>query len=244
MLSKNQISYIKSLHQKKFRQMYGKFLVEGAKNVQELLHSTWVTDVVYCTDAIENYANKELAIEQVSELELQKISTLSTPDRAVAVAQVAVAKELVLPSADKFYLLLDGINDPGNLGAIIRIADWFGWHSIYLSENCVDVYNPKTVSAAKGSLFRTHCQYCNLLELIGRSNMPVYGAVFNGANVYSQKFNSGGLLLIGSEANGISENLEPLITNRISIPAFGKAESLNAAVATGILVSEIMRRNQ
>lgn len=224
--------------------MYGKFLVEGAKNVQELLHSTWVTDVVYCTDAIENYAKNYSAIEQVSESELQRVSTLSSPDRAVAVAQIPIANEILMPEADKYYLLLDGINDPGNLGAIIRIADWFGWHHVFLSEDCVDVYNPKTVSAAKGSLFRVNCQYCNLAKLIEKSELPVYGAILNGANLYAQKFSVGGLLLIGSEANGISNELHNYINYRISIPAFGKAESLNAAVATGILVSEIMRRTR
>ena len=242
MLSKSQISYVRSLHQKKFRQMYGKFVVEGDKLVQELLNSDIKTDTVYC---IKGYAPQLSHVEviEVSETELEKISTQQTPDKVLAVANIP-AQAAVPPKLEEgLYLLLDNLNDPGNCGSIIRIADWFGIKEVFLSDTSVDVYNPKVVAAAKGSLFRLRCTYTGLPELITQNNhLAAYGTFMSGENISQTSLPSSAMIVIGNEANGISNEMEVLIKNRITIPAFGKAESLNAAVATGIVVSEFKRR--
>lgn len=242
MLSKSQISYVRSLHQKKFRQMYGKFVVEGDKLVQELLNSDIKTDTVYC---IKGYTPRPANTEviEVSETELEKISTQQTPDKVLAVANIPAQASAPSKLEEGLYLLLDNLNDPGNCGSIIRIADWFGIKEVFLSDTSVDVYNPKVVAAAKGSLFRLRCTYTNLPELVAQNNhLTTYGTFMSGENIYQTTLPSSAMIVIGNEANGISKEVEALIKNRITIPAFGKAESLNAAVATGIVVSEFKRR--
>ncbi len=242
MLSKSQISYVRSLHQKKFRQMYGKFVVEGDKLVQELLNSDIKTDTVYC---IKGYTPRPANTEviEVSETELEKISTQQTPDKVLAVANIPAQAPAPSKLEEGLYLLLDNLNDPGNCGSIIRIADWFGIKEVFLSDTSVDVYNPKVVAAAKGSLFRLRCTYTNLPELVAQNNhLTTYGTFMSGENIYQTTLPSSAMIVIGNEANGISKEVEALIKNRITIPAFGKAESLNAAVATGIVVSEFKRR--
>ncbi len=242
MLSKSQISYVRSLHQKKFRQMYGKFVVEGDKLVQELLNSDIKTDTVYCIKGYTpQFPNTEVI--EVSETELEKISTQQTPDKVLAVANIPAQAPASSKLEKGLYLLLDNLNDPGNCGSIIRIADWFGIKEVFLSDTSVDVYNPKVVAAAKGSLFRLRCTYTNLPELVAQNNhLTTYGTFMSGENIYQTTLPSSAMIVIGNEANGISKEVEALIKNRITIPAFGKAESLNAAVATGIVVSEFKRR--
>ncbi len=242
MLSKSQISYVRSLHQKKFRQMYGKFVVEGDKLVQELLNSDIKTDTVYCIKGYTpQFPNTEVI--EVSETELEKISTQQTPDKVLAVANIPAQAPPASKLEEGLYLLLDNLNDPGNCGSIIRIADWFGIKEVFLSETSVDIYNPKVVAAAKGSLFRLRSTYTNLPQLIGQNNhLTAYGTFMSGKNIYQTNLPSSAMIVIGNEANGISKEVEALIKNRITIPAFGKAESLNAAVATGIVVSEFKRR--
>ncbi len=244
MLSKQQLSYLRSLHQKKFRQMYGKFLVEGDKLVRELLTSGFKVDAIYAVSGWRGAAERQ-KIEKitVTEDELAKISTHETPNQVVAVAEIR-AQEHIAPLADLSGLVVccDNLNDPGNAGTIIRTADWFGVEYVFLSPNSVDVYNPKTVSAAKGSLFRVKCVYMDLKELFARHpGMKVYGAYMEGVNIYKTEVSPNAFVLIGNEANGISPELEELVSNKISIPNFGKAESLNAAVAAGIIISEFKR---
>ncbi|MFN8288102.1 MAG: RNA methyltransferase [Chitinophagales bacterium] len=242
MLSKSQMSYVRSLHQKKFRQMYGKFVVEGDKLVQELLNSNIKTDTVYCVKGYSLPATKAEVIE-ISETDLERISTQQTPDKIIAVANIPQPVSETASLAEGLYLLLDNINDPGNCGSIIRIADWFGVKQIFLSENSVDVYNPKVVAAAKGSLFRMTCTYTALEELINKNkHLTTYGTFMSGSNIYQTRLSGAALVVIGNEANGISKEVENLISERITIPAFGKAESLNAAVATGIVISEFRRQ--
>lgn len=245
MLSKQQIQFVRSLHQKKFRQMYRKFLVEGAKQVRELLTADYEIDTIYST------ANFTLPLSKrkynhavISENELKKISTHENPDEAIAVVQIPNQKSEIGNQKlnDGLYLALDNLNDPGNAGSIIRIADWFGITKIFFSENSVDVYNPKVVNAAKGSLFRVQCIYADLKKLFeANAQFSVYGTFMRGENIYKAKLNINAIILIGNEANGISDELLPFITQKISIPSFGAAESLNAAVATGIVVSEFRR---
>ena len=246
MLSKQQISFLRSLHQKKFRQTYGKFLVEGDKLVRELLTSNFKIDAIYkIRNSKYEIRNRETEIIEVTEDELNKISTHETPNQVIAVAEVPV--DLITnhqsPITNQLILVCDSVNDPGNAGTIIRTADWFGINKIFFSLNSVDIYNPKVVSAAKGSLFRVNCAYVDLKNLFeANRHLKTYGTFMTGENIYDTTLDKSGLIVIGNEANGISNELLPFITDKISIPNFGKAESLNAAVAAGIVMGEFRRR--
>jgi TrmH family RNA methyltransferase len=242
-VSKAQIKFIQSLHQKKFRQMYGKFLVEGDKAVRELIHSSFKIDAIYALpDWISAQSSAQEIMHAVGEHELQQISTQDKPDQAIAVAHIP-DQEINATLAPELYIACDHLNDPGNAGTIIRIADWFGINTVIFSAGSVDVYNPKVVSAAKGSLFRVRIIHAELETLFNNNKqLPVIGAAMNGENIYHAKLPTAGILLIGNEANGISDELYPLITKKITIPSFGHAESLNAGVATGIIVSEWRRQ--
>ena len=220
--------------------MYGKFLVEGDKSVRELIESSFEIDFIY---AIQDWSgSKESAIEVISETELLQISTHEKPNQVIAVAVIPIQQELP-KLEEKLYLVCDSLSDPGNAGAIIRIADWFGIHTLFFSENSVDVYNPKVVSSAKGSLLRTNIYYVDLKKLFQENKqLNVFGTFMNGENIYEASLPESGFILLGNEANGISDELNPFLTKKLSIPAYGKAESLNAAVAAGIVVSEFKRR--
>jgi TrmH family RNA methyltransferase len=242
-VSKAQIKLVQSLHQKKFRQMYGKFLVEGDKAVRELLHSSFKIDAIYALpDWIAAHSSAHDVMHPVTAHELQQLSTHDHPDQAIAVAFIPDQESLaVLDPA--LYIACDHVNDPGNAGTIIRIADWFGIPTVIFSAGSVDVYNPKVVSAAKGSLFRIRIIHTDLKTLFNKNiNLPVIGAAMDGENIYQTKLPTAGILLIGNEANGISDDLYPSVSKRVTIPSFGQAESLNAGVATGIIVSEWKRQ--
>lgn len=224
--------------------MYGKFLVEGDKLVRELLASNVKTDAIYALEAWKsaNTTNKA-EITVVSATDLERISTHESPNQVIAVAEIPTTEYNNQPLSDGLYIALDQIQDPGNAGTIIRIADWFGIDTIFLSKDSVDIYNPKVVSSAKGSLFRTKCHYVDLAQLFeANKNLPVYGTFMDGDNIYKTSLDKSAMIVIGNEANGINTELLPFIKKKISIPNFGKAESLNAAVATGIVVSEFRRQ--
>ena len=225
--------------------MYGKFLVEGDKLVRELLASSFKVDAIFKTSSW-NYANQRDKIEliEVSEEDLRKISTQENPNQVLAVAHLPELNTSILSKAlpNDLYLACDNLSDPGNAGTIIRTADWFGVRHIFFSQNSVDVFNPKVVSAAKGSLFRVACHYVDLKEVFNRNpGLVVYGAYMDGISIYKKPLTKHAMLVIGNEANGISGELIPFITQRISIPNFGYAESLNAAVAAGIILGEFRR---
>lgn len=243
MLSKQQVTFIRSLHQKKFRQMYGKFLVEGDKLVRELLTSNFKLDAIYGIEAWQTTVDlKKVPFFAVSESDLAKISTHEAPNQVVAVAEIPTPQHGV-QLQDALYVACDNLNDPGNAGTIIRTADWFGIKRVLFSENSVDVYNPKVVSSAKGSLFRVTCTYTDLATLFtANPHLPVYGTFIDGSDIYKAPLTKTGIILIGNEANGITAELQPLVKHRIAIPNFGKAESLNAAMAAGIVMSEFRRR--
>lgn len=225
--------------------MYGKFLVEGDKPVRELLASDFKVHTVF---SVEGWSSPLLqkVTEQVlvTENELAKISTLENPKDVVAVAEIpSVRFSITEFKLSGLALCIDNLNDPGNAGTIIRIADWFGIENVFFSENSVDIYNPKVVSAAKGSLFRVKCVYTDLKALLAaQPSVPVYGTFMDGDNIYKASLPDKAFVVIGNEANGIGEELLPFVSNRITIPSFGNAESLNAGVATGIVVSEFKRR--
>jgi TrmH family RNA methyltransferase len=245
MLSKSQISFIKSLHQKKYRNENGLFLIEGIKSINEFINSNYQIHSIYGVSQYlamlqKNSANIKLF--EVNNVELEKISTLKTPQGILAL--VHLPKQGVIDIAklkNNFSLVLDDVQDPGNLGTIIRTADWFGINNIICSEHTVDAYNPKTVQSTMGSLCRVNIFYTNLLQFLNAVKMPVFGALLSGENIYKVNWPQEGLILLGNEGHGISNDLTVKITTPVTIPRIGEAESLNVAVSAAIFCSEIGR---
>ncbi len=252
MLTKNQIKEITSLHQKKYRNEKNLFIAEGDKVVLDLLKSGWNVHAIYATGEffqwIPNATTiaKNTQIELVTDAELRKMSALSTPNGVLAVAEINQAD--TIDYAGGLKLVLDGISDPGNLGTLIRIADWFGIDEIICSENTADCFNPKVVQSAMGSLFHVNVFYANLASVfqknLSSSKLDVYGTVLDGENIYEEELSENGFILAGNESQGISDELYPFITKSLTIPGIksARADSLNVAVATGIVCSEFMRR--
>jgi TrmH family RNA methyltransferase len=239
MISKNEIKYIQSLFQKKTRDKEGIFIAEGIKLVNELLHSDIVVKKIYATEEwIAEHKQQSNSIKVQPE-ELKRISTQSTPSQVLAIVEKKkLTTEPLLKN--KITLVLDGIQDPGNFGTIIRIADWFGIDQIIASTDTADLYNSKVIQSTMGSIIRISVWYKDLITWLSKANIPVYGALLNGANIYHVKHIKEGLLVIGNESKGIRENLLPFIQHVVTIPKRGAAESLNAAVATGIILSHLM----
>ncbi|MCK5815485.1 MAG: RNA methyltransferase [Flavobacteriaceae bacterium] len=240
MLTKNGIKLIKSLGVKKHRLQNNLFVVEGVKGVNEFLNSNFELEKLYCTIDFK-HAIEYSKFEEITDSELNKISNLSSPNKAIALFKIPTYLE---PKNTVFSLILDGINDPGNLGTIIRLCDWFGIKQLICSKDTVDCYNPKVTQATMGSLTRVDIHYCNLDSFIKNSKLPVYAALIHGENVYKTALPKKALLVMGNEANGISEPIQKLIKNQLNIPRFGNeqlTESLNVATATAILLSEFCR---
>jgi TrmH family RNA methyltransferase len=246
MISKSQISFIKSLHQKKIRKEHGLFIVEGLKSIQEFINSEYVVDSVYCTEnlmpKLDNLSRKIKPVG-ITESELSRISALSTPQAILAIVQIPQQTDLNIKKLDgSFILALDGVQDPGNLGTIIRTADWFGLNTILCSKDTAEVYNPKVVQASMGSLSRVNIIYTDLGDVFSKINIPVYGALLDGKSIYETDFGQEGIILLGNEGNGISEDLIEKINYPITIPRYGKAESLNVAISASIFCSELRRK--
>lgn len=243
MLSKSQISFIKSLHQKKYRKEKGYFIIEGIKSISELLNSDYQLHSIYYTPKISATLPKisaNINLFEVTETELAKISTLQTPQGILALVHLPAIRELdVKTLRNQFSLVLDDVQDPGNLGTIIRTADWFGIKNIICSENTVEAYNPKTVQSTMGSLCRVNIVYTSLSSFLNRVEIPIYGALLNGESIYKTQWGNEGLILLGNEGHGISKELIEKIDVPITIPRFGKAESLNVAVSAAIFCSEL-----
>lgn len=238
MLSKSQIKLITSLKQKKYRQQYGFFVVEGVKTIKELLQSNLVLHALYATETFNSNAKDEVLI---SEKELKRISFLTTPNKALAIFKIPQPKPI---EVNGIMVALDAVRDPGNLGTIIRLCDWFGIKELICSNETVDCFNPKVVQATMGSITRVDITYVNLIHFLKDTRLPVYGAFMEGDNVYNTQLPENGILVMGNEANGISIEVEAIVTNKISIPRFGalqETESLNVATATAILLSEFRR---
>ena len=240
MITKAQVKHIHSLEDKKYRYKCNEFVVEGEKMLQELINSSLTINCIYATkDWIKkNQKIKNIHIEEVQAYELEKMSSLSTPNLALATVQIP-AKEEVSPKG--ISLVLDRIQDPGNLGSIIRIADWFGIDTVYCSEDTVDVFNTKVVQASMGSVFRIKIQYVNIEELLTKNNqIPSFAAILNGENICAHKSIQKGFIIIGNESKGVSPSIINLSTHKISIQRKGQAESLNAAIATGIICHSLL----
>lgn len=251
MLSKNQIKYIQSLHQKKYRQQHGAFLVEGAKSVQEVLLSDFETELVVATDVFykENgrlTENQRTPVEIASVADLERIGTLNSNNAAIAVVRTKENQPLVAGPGE-IALILDDIRDPGNLGTILRIADWYGVRTILCSETTADVYNPKVISASKGSFTRVRWWYGDIVQFLSQSvgqlarPVPVYGAFLDGTDVHELPFEPAGYLVMGNESNGISPAVEQFVSQRVTIPRYGDAESLNVGIATAVLLDNWRR---
>ncbi|WP_396147086.1 TrmH family RNA methyltransferase [Flavobacterium sp.] len=240
MISKNQIKLITSLQQKKFRQLHKLFIAEGVKVIQELLDSNFVLEHLYVTESIFESLNNE-SKTVITESELKKISCLSTPNNCLALFAIPETEK---PISSGLIVALDAVRDPGNLGTIIRLCDWFGVEQLWCNEQTVDLYNPKVVQATMGSLARVKVHYLDLEKEIQKANLPVFGTFMDGENIYQSNLPSEGILILGNEANGISTAIEKLVTSRLAIPRFGnlqKTESLNVATATAIFLSEFKR---
>lgn len=239
MLSKNQIKSITRLKQKKYRLQDGFFVVEGVKTIQELLQSKLVLRALYTTESFNIDAKDEIII---SETDLKRISFLTTPNKALAVFKTPEPRPII---TDGLIVALDAVRDPGNLGTIIRLCDWFGITDLVCSKETVDCFNPKVIQATMGSITRVNINYVNLVEFLNNTNLPVFGAFMEGENVYKKQLPNSGILVMGNEANGVSKEIEAIITEKISIPRFGdlqSTESLNVATATAILLSEFRRK--
>ena len=243
MLSKNEIKYIQSLSQKKFRAEHGRFVAEGPKVVEDLLQTTRQLVVgIYALDEWTETNRGRLTgitVHTITSIELEKISQLQTPQQVLAVVEFPPETAPIIP-ATAWSLALDGVQDPGNLGTIIRTADWFGITHIFCSPDTVDCFNPKVVQASMGSLFRVQVHYTSLDRLFAETHVPVYGTLLNGANVFALQQPAPGVILIGNEGRGIREHLQGSITQPVTIPRKGGAESLNAAVAAAIVVSRFV----
>lgn len=239
MLSKARIKSIQSLHLKKHRSELKLFVVEGKKQVAELLTANYQISCLIATQnwALQHaqYIKNDTELITVSDDELKKVSLLQAPQDVLALVhmpETTYAPELLI---NNFTIVLDGIQDPGNLGTIIRIADWYGIKNIVCSLDCVDIYNPKTIQATMGSFARVNVYYTTLNEVFKDNNLPVYGALMQGTSLYQTNVPQHGILLIGNEGKGISNDLLNHITHPITIPKIGDAESLNAGIAAAII---------
>jgi TrmH family RNA methyltransferase len=250
MISKNQIKNISTLHQKKFRKELSLFIAEGPKVVDEFLHSDLKIAEIY---GLENWVTKNILLLKkincpyfiVTEAELARISALQAPNEVLAVCKQPTYAEKNIDTKANLYLYLDGVSDPGNMGTIIRMADWFGIKQIFCSGNCAEAFNPKVVQSTMGSLARVNFYNMSLPEACKLTDVKnIFGANLGGENLYTTTIPKKCMLVIGSESHGISTENTSLLTKHITIPQAkgGTTESLNAAVATSIILSEAFRQ--
>lgn len=234
MITNAEIKHIRSLREKKYREASGEFVVEGEKMVDEAIRSGLELAGIWRT-------------ADIGENAMSRISQLSSPSPVLAVLRIPDRTALPQTLRKELYLALDSVRDPGNLGTIIRIADWFGVRTVFASEDCVDLYNPKVVQASMGSVFRVKVLSAGLTDVCRRfrdAGMEVYGTVLDGVDIYKESIAPEGLVVMGNESVGISPQVRELLTGRLLIPSFGGsgAESLNVAIATAVTLSEFRRR--
>lgn len=239
MLTKSQIKLITSLGQKKFRIQHQLFIVEGVKGIKEFLNSSLELHTLFTTETIFEAPTQQTVL--VTDVELKKLSALKTPNTALAVFKIPKPNPV---NENALIVALDDVRDPGNLGTIIRLCDWFGVKDLVCSKATVDCFNTKVVQATMGSLTRVNVSYLDLETFLANSKMPKFGTFMDGKNVYEMELPKQGIIVMGNEANGISKAIEQLIDQKISIPRFGNlqaTESLNVATATSIFLSEFKR---
>jgi TrmH family RNA methyltransferase len=242
MVSKNQIKLIKSLTQKKYRKEHQLFIAEGAKVIEELLQSNLELEYIYSTKPMF-YDVSEAKKAIVLDSDLAKITALATANDCLAIFKIPETKKI---QNSGLIIALDDIRDPGNLGTIIRLCDWFGISQIICSQQTVDVYNPKVVQATMGSMARVNITYVDLELYLAESENVIFGTFMDGENIYKKQLPASGIIVLGNEANGISKTVEAQITQKIAIPRFGNlqlTESLNVATAAAIILSEFRSRN-
>ena len=241
MLTKNTIKQVASLRQQKFRKELGLFVVEGRKMVEELLRSRFTVKALYATEACLDLFPQA---ETVTEVQMAQMSGQDTPPGILAV--VSIPKAQALSSSPRFILALDGIANPGNMGTIIRTAEWFGIRDIVCSPDCVEIWNPKVIQATMGSIFRVNIVEADLTQFLPeqqRQSKAIYGALLEGENLFEMKDCKDGVIVIGSESHGIRKEVLPYLSHPITIPRVGasQTESLNASVAAAIIMAELTR---
>jgi TrmH family RNA methyltransferase len=240
-LSKNQTKLINSLRQKKYRHENGLFIAEGIKVVNELLNSELEVEQIFTTELPVISVEDNNKVTLISELELKKVSAFKTPNKVLGIFKIPNEREV---NKKGLILALDCINDPGNLGTIIRLCDWFGIEQLVCSTDTVDCYNQKVIQSTMGSITRVNIHYTDLVDFLKKDELPTFTADMDGNNVYKTELPEEAILVMGNEANGISEEINTIIKNKLTIPRFGniqETESLNVATATAILLSEFKR---
>ena len=247
MISKNQIKLIRQLESKKYRKREGLFVAEGPKVVGDLLRR-YQPHAVYTTSSSLPCLQPGTDVTLITDDELRRISFLQHPQQVLALFPIPSEEAALEVATDRLSLALDGVQDPGNLGTIIRIADWFGIDTIYCSEDTADAYNPKVVQATMGSIARVHIIYIDLQQLFSSlpPSYPVYGTLLDGEDIYQQPLSREGVIVMGNEGKGISEAIRQRVNHRLLIRCFRQgdtAESLNVAIATAITCSEFRRRS-
>lgn len=251
MLSKHLTNVIQNLEKKKFREKYNLFKVEGEKLVQELLLSDMTIDTLLARPSwIErNIKNiRQYNTIEVNEIEMGRISNFKSLPEVIALAQIPVKEHSPEEIKNELSVVLNGVQDPGNIGTILRLSDWFGIRNIFCDHDCANIFNPKSVQASMGAIFRVNVFYLDLVEFIPRfvdQDFPCYGAFLEGENIYRTNLRTKGFIVMGNEGNGISPEIERFVTRKITIPSFAlspySTESLNVGVATGIILSEFKR---
>jgi TrmH family RNA methyltransferase len=245
MVPKKLLKFVNALQIKKYRLQEQSFIVEGSKSVVELLQSTFQTTHLFATEAFIDknshlLKNRSFEIFECSEQELEALGSFKTNDAALAVASMNDNSPLLV-QVNELALALDDIRDPGNMGTILRIADWYGITKVICSSSCVDFYNPKVIAASMGSFTRVKLFYVDLQEYLSSVDVPVYGAFLEGENIHQLSLNWSGILIIGNESKGIGQELEKFVSQKLHIPRFGGAESLNAGVATAVILDNFRR---
>jgi TrmH family RNA methyltransferase len=256
MLSKNRLRFIISLRKKKIRDKQNLFIIEGDKLVKEFLSShlkviSLIAKPEFLASLPEEVSDRIDEVEPVSNEELRQISSLKTPHNAIALVEMPVIKTNPILLTKELCVALDFIQDPGNLGTIIRAASWFGLKNVVCSEDCADVYNPKVIQATMGAILNMKVHYYDLKKLLSAAvdqGTPVYGTTLEGESIYDQKLSENGVILLGNESKGISEDLIPFVTTRLMIPKFTSArhgiDSLNVGMAASVIFSEFARRRK
>ena len=249
MISKARIKWIKSLDMRKYRVLHNAFVAEGPKLVGELLPYSAPLYVAATKEWLADNARllgKAKEVDEVSREELERASLLRTPQSVLAVMPIPGRQLDIASLRNSLSVALDGVQDPGNLGTILRICDWFGIHHVLCSEGTADVYNPKCVQSCMGALARVEVHYCDLPEVLQEAGLPVFGTFLDGTDIYAEELSQTGIIVMGNEGNGISDEVGKLVSRRLLIPNYPNdsltTESLNVAVATGIVCAEFRRR--